>query len=430
MLLEKIPPKATWNPIDEALYGPENPYRVKDLEADKLRLEAIKFSLTYHYIHNRFYNNLCKYREFKPEDVQALEDVVKIPLIPDTVFKGYPEPDKFIAWLRGISSDEVKYPQLAGPSYQAIIDRLNGHSLVVVFSSGSSGINTFIPKDPVTLLRASYFLKFALHLQKLGDPEAHYFWLGPNMVDSNWGVIYVEYNLHILPSYKPERTYVGIDIPRVTLDTFRSRILTKEITEAYFLRVIGMLEQLNKKGCKGNISGMPLTVNDFLSFTEGLGKNFQLGEEWILQTGGGWKRSEHKKISMESFWQRVSQVLGIPTQNCRDLYGMSESTVPFPSCEGHYYHIPHTVLHPLALDSELESVGFGEYGRFAFIDTLAHGYPGYIITGDRVQLLESCPACDRAGPVINPPITRMPGVEDRGCANVVRELMAEETHTA
>jgi hypothetical protein len=134
-------------------------------------------------------------------------------------------------------------------------------------------------------------------------------------------------------------------------------------------------------------------------------------------------------ISQEALWQRVERVLGILMENCRDLYGMSESTVPFPSCEGHYYHIPPTIYHPFVLDEELEPMPMGKTGRFAFIDSLAHSYPGFIVTGDRVTMLKTCPSCDRKGPVIQPPVTRMPGVEDRGCANVIRRLMAEETAT-
>ena len=80
---------------------------------------------------------------------------------------------------------------------------------------------------------------------------------------------------------------------------------------------------------------------------------------------------------------------------------------------------------PLTLWKMGNPLNFEELGRFAFIDTLSHAYPAYIITGDRVKLLETCPFCDRSGPVISPPVTRMPGVEDRGCSNVMRRFMAE-----
>jgi long-chain-fatty-acid---luciferin-component ligase len=126
------------------------------------------------------------------------------------------------------------------------------------------------------------------------------------------------------------------------------------------------------------------------------------------------------------FRKKVEQVLGIPEENCRDVYGMSESVVPFVGCEGHYFHIMNTLVQPFVLDNELNPKGFGEYGRLAFLNALGYGYPCYIITGDRVKLLENCPACGRPGPVIEPPVTRIQGAEDRGCASVMRKLMTEE----
>jgi len=43
-----------------------------------------------------------------------------------------------------------------------------------------------------------------------------------------------------------------------------------------------------------------------------------------------------------------------------------------------------------------------------------------------VKLLEKCPICDKPGPVLESDITRMAGAEAKGCANLMRGLMAEE----
>ena len=137
-----------------------------------------------------------------------------------------------------------------------------------------------------------------------------------------------------------------------------------------------------------------------------------------------------EKISQEALYEKVEQVLGIPNENCRDIYALTECTPSFTACEGHYYHVPYTVVHPFVLDDSLEPRGFGESGQFAFIEVLSNAYPGYVITKDKLKLLESCPSCDRPGPVISPPITRMPGVEDRGCMYSVRRLMIEELTNA
>ena len=82
------------NHIEEALYSPGagNLYEVKAEDADRLRLNAIRFSFHYHYSHNSYYHDLCEQREVSPRDVKTLDDFVKIPMLPDNFFKLYPKP--------------------------------------------------------------------------------------------------------------------------------------------------------------------------------------------------------------------------------------------------------------------------------------------------------------------------------------------------
>ena len=72
----------------------------------------------------------------------------------------------------------------------------------------------------------------------------------------------------------------------------------------------------------------------------------------------------------------------------------------------------------------VQFVDYGEYGRFAFLDATAYSYPGFIITGDRVRMLEHCPVCDRPGPVLEPEVKRVKGEEVRGCAEEVRRMLS------
>ncbi|MGZ4904909.1 MAG: LuxE/PaaK family acyltransferase [Halobacteriota archaeon] len=68
----------------------------------------------------------------------------------------------------------------------------------------------------------------------------------------------------------------------------------------------------------------------------------------------------------------------------------------------------------------------GPRGRFAFLDGLAYSYPGFIITGDEVRMLEHCSVCDRPGPVLEPEVKRASSVEMRGCAEEVRRVLAQD----
>jgi len=48
------------------------------------------------------------------------------------------------------------------------------------------------------------------------------------------------------------------------------------------------------------------------------------------------------------------------------------------------------------------------------------------MSGDRVRLLEEGPKCNKPGVVLESEITRMAGAEDRGCGNLMQQLMAED----
>jgi Acyl-protein synthetase, LuxE. len=157
---------------------------------------------------------------------------------------------------------------------------------------------------------------------------------------------------------------------------------------------------------------------------EDVGLTFNF-EDGITVTGGGWKTEEGRSIPPDKFRKRVRDNFGIPEENCRDLYGMNESNLITFTCEGHYRHTLHSLLYPIVLDEKMEPVGFGEYGRYAFLDPLANSYPGFIVTGDRVKLMEHCPECNRPGPVIGPDVPRMPGSEGRGCAITMGKMLKE-----
>jgi hypothetical protein len=127
------------------------------------------------------------------------------------------------------------------------------------------------------------------------------------------------------------------------------------------------------------------------------------------------------------FRKLMQEFLGIKPEHCLDIYGMVEGNGWMVLCpEGHYLHIPYTYYHPMVLDDEFKPLGFGEWGRFAFLDGSTYSYPGFIISGDKVRMLEHCPVCDRPGPVLEPEVTRAVGKEMRGCAEELRRMISSD----
>jgi hypothetical protein len=241
--------------------------------------------------------------------------------------------------------------------------------------------------------------------------------------------------------YKPENIHVALDDLKITIQYLRmqrseaigikEKIKAKAISKLSPLvlkrsdnRIISLLENLEKEGKRVNLAGPPFWLNRIMDRMIKDGRKVKLPTSQVL-TGGGWKAEESKRTPEETFREKVENVLGIPQDRFHDVYAMSECSSVFLSCEGHYKHVPPTII-PLVLDENLNSVGYDKFGRFAFIDPIPESYPGFIITGDKVKLIEKCPVCNRKGPVLDIEVSRLPGVEGRGCAAVMADLMAEE----
>jgi hypothetical protein len=193
-------------------------------------------------------------------------------------------------------------------------------------------------------------------------------------------------------------------------------------------KIIKWIEERDEAKDRIFIAEAPFIIQRVIEQLLEQDRSFDFGERGAMITGGGWKLYADQMVSHKKFRENVNNVLGIPEKNNVDLYTMVESNWHAIQCpEGHYLHMPPSLVHPMVLDENWKPLDFGEPGRFAFIDPMANSYPGAIITGDIVTLLEECPVCNRTGPVLEPDVHRATGEEVRGCAEEMRRLLDEQT---
>jgi hypothetical protein len=444
LLTPYIPPRDTWNLADEALYEPVDLFRVPMDEARDMQLKAIKQAFTHHYNNSEFYHEYCEMRNVRPDDIRTVNDLNTIPLIPDTTFKEYPSGAEFAHWLASIFTGEL--PEIViestNPTYDDVVNAFNAAGLAVMYSSGTSGRLTFIPRDMKTFLAAECaFAKLAVSMTDQAGYHAHllsanhFYLLSPNPTKTN---------LFIGKASSLSFDLIKGDVQYAMDDEITVEVLQRamrghreqknqatspsqsEMLQNLVDQVIRWLEPYEKTKDTIVLSGPPFTLYQVMDRLQKDEKRFDFGERGIVQTGGGWKINENQRIQHADFRKQVQDVLGIPETHCLDSYGMVEGNGLMVQCpEGHYFHTPYTYFKPLVLDDDLIPTGYGEWGRFAFLDASAQSYPGFIISGDRVRLLERCPVCDRPGPVLEPEIERAKGEEVRGCAEEVRRVLAE-----
>jgi hypothetical protein len=438
--LEKfIPPKSDWTAVDESLHSSLSFFH-DYAKTSALLFPAIRQSFKHHYENNFLYHKVCEINKVTPENITTPHDIKKIPLLPDAFFKDYPDGKGFLNWLKAIFSGSLPKPQFSTetPTHDEIIEAFNKQGTSIMFTSGTSGRFSFVPRNTASWNRVKCSaMKSVTELMNY-DPGDSVILLIPDPRQTNLTIASlfgIAYDL-----YDPANIHVALDMKITTQFLRMQRDATVGLTEKIKakalstisplvqrnsdLRIIHLLEQIEKEGKKVMIGGPPFWLDRIIERMKKDGKSLNLKTSQIL-TGGGWKAEENKRPPEETFRKKVEEILGIPQNQYHDVYAMSECSSVFLSCEGHYKHVP-PVIYPFVLDENLNPVGYNQVGRFAFLDPLPESYPGFIITGDRVKLLEHCPVCNRQGPVLDIEVTRLPGVEGRGCAAVMAELMQQE----
>jgi long-chain-fatty-acid---luciferin-component ligase len=438
------PPREQWTAVDQALYGPEDLYRVDSGTAEQLRFQAIKVSFDHHFKNNGFYQRYCRQEGVTPFDIQRPEDLVRIPLISDIFFKDYPTGVDFYHWLQKIAS--IKLPEVRfrkrNPSFDEVIEALSEHDVTVTFTSGSSGRYSFFPRDALTWMRQRYSFACSgielirseyetadptfFRLNAFPNPTKTFLFSGKIAI-ATYGTVFDQENVEYLIDRK-----VTTDTLRIAMGRgrgFKENLLGRlaKIGRKKMVADFGRkIETYAGSGKKLVIAAPPFLVSALLSTLEDQGRKLQLGKNVWLGTAGGWKIPTGGVLLDKNWRARIVHLLGIPEDQIRDVYGMSECSAFFPDCEGHYKHIPQSIVYPLVVDEELRPLDYGYFGRLALLDPLPNSYPGFIITSDRVKILKSCPICDRPGPVFDNDISRIIGAEDRGCAAIAREQMILE----
>jgi hypothetical protein len=434
-----IPSREAWTPADDALYKPVDLFRIPLKEAAEMQLTSIKHAFNHHYTHNKVYQNFCNDHHVTPEMIKTSDDLDKIPLIPDGFFKDYPAGKDFALWLGNIFTGNL--PRIVikqqAPTYDEVINAFNNAGMAVSYSSGTSGRHTFIPRDQRTFYASEYAIAKSVisMIYPLWDYSMFGYVLMPNPKKTNVYAgkvccVFFDAIQDVQVAIDREITTELIQMTMTGEKGLKTKVVkffAKREADKMINDIIRWLEYHEKTKDKIALVGAPYILSFVMKKLEKEGQGFHFGERGGVGTGGGWKAYEGARVPVVDFRKQVEKFLGIPENFCLDIYGMVEGNGWMVHCpEGHYLHAPYSYYKPLVLDKEYKPVGYGEWGRFAFLDAAAFSYPGFISTGDKVRMLEHCPVCDRPGPVLEPEIKRAAGEEIRGCAEEVRRMLSAD----
>jgi Acyl-protein synthetase, LuxE len=428
------PPRTgDWNAVEVALYT-AHPFSLQAEEAEALRFAAIRASFSYHIQHNAFYRRYVEAAGVCPDDLRGPADLAKIPLIPTHVFKSCPGPQEFISWLASLSSDEIAWPtaSILSDTFAAQIAILNReHGIQIETTDGSNGAASFLPFDPITQRRSAHWkilTFFAMYPDILDLTHMVSVSLGPPTF--RWP--------SLIASHEQVRTLLDEPLGLEELTSIMTmpkpggllnRVFRRSRTKGgvgLLARLTERLTDLSTSSRQGVLWAPAFLLYALVRFALERQVELGLGPDWRVMLSGGWNPGQDQSVSDAEVRTLAAQALGVSLQQIYDIYLMPECLgFCALSCEGGYKHIPHSVLHPLVLNTEMEPLGENEWGRFGFLNPLSRAYPGFIITEDLVQLLGRCPSCSRTGPVLAPEISPLRDGEDRSCGNVVRQIISD-----
>jgi hypothetical protein len=186
------------------------------------------------------------------------------------------------------------------------------------------------------------------------------------------------------------------------------------------------LTALHRSGTSGRkvlLFGTPYLLKELCEKAKNLGLDLRLKKGSQVVFGGGWKSFEGERIGEEELLNMIRETFGIRKEAVTEGYSMTEIQCLMMRCTSGRYHVP-PYLSTVILDPEfVPKQGNDVSGILAVLDPFAWCYPGFLITGDSVRLIdEPCP-CGRPGPAIIS-IERTPGREVKGCGGIMAKVNA------
>lgn len=438
--------------------------------AVELRREAIQLN------HQHYLESIPVYQELAGEEgygPDADVDTIKQKLMLATeVFKSYQvewlEGGDFGAmtrWLGTIYHKRLDADMVGVDSIEGWIERLGNEGVDIVYSSGTSGCFSFVPRDKgdrelvktaniaclapllarretgralprqlfksaTRLMPTSALVKLA-GLKGLADFDAAF--LGFRRGRMGNQVLIEEFAPLFRRHYFLYENDISGDVLRLLqrgakteaeqkmLNSFRGEVVGGG--EENYLRVIKEMEASTGQGQKLFIFGAPYQFRELGEVMGAHHRRLKLKEGSLILFGGGWKSLTGETVAREVLVGMLSDSFGVPPSMIMEGYAMTEINMLMLRCERGRFHIPPNI-EPVIYAQELNPMAGKELrGIFGFLDPLALSYPGFIISGDYVTLLDGECGCGLSGPALTE-IGRVVGQDVKGCGGIMGSIRA------
>jgi hypothetical protein len=401
-----------------------------------------------------------------------IESIMRKMMLSVDVFKSYRQSwldendyDSMNRWLSGIFHRTIEVDVQGVNTIEGWIDRLGTAGVHVVYSSGTSGTFSFVPRDKddwklAAELNTSYltpllasrisgnpfkekFVKSAFRILPAGTFSR----LSGNKRLTDFDAVFLGFRggrmgnqaliTELAPLFRSVSYLYDIEITGNALrcltrgarneEELRTVQALQEETvgrhEENYRRITDRIRTSTEAGQKVFIFGAPYQFKELCEFIAGSNRKPVLKKGSFILFGGGWKSFIGETVDRESLVNLLSASLNIPSQMVLEGYSMTEINALTLRCEHGRFHIP-PVIEPVIFDEELNPVkGNDIRGVYGFLDPMAVSYPGFLITGDYVRMVEGTCECGLSGPAVME-IGRVAGSEIKGCGGIMSSMQA------
>ncbi len=407
-----------------------------------LREEAVLIN------HKRYIRNIPAYR-ILAEEVGVGEDlsdveIIKTDLMSTTdIFKSYDPAlidnsdwQQMTEWLRSIYHKDIPGDFSKVKKLEEWLEKLLENGVNILTSSGTSGNYSFVPRDDLTrselmnnsitvlqpvlgLIQDLTQFDAALLSFKSGSAGVQAVSNGiANAVQNS----YYLYDMH-MPADAVRILQRGAtnEEEQKFLDEFQ-RVMVTEKDIRYEVMLDNIRESI-KNGRKILLQGVCFQLKELctMAVRQGIVK---LPEGSVLLFGGGWKTFEGEKIGKPELLKLIESAFGLKKDRAIEGYSMTEMNTMMTCCEEGRFHIP-PLMEPMVFDEDLMPMqNQGNTGLYGFLDPFAMSYPGFLISGDQIDLWHGECVCGRKGYAIDGEIRRAPGKEVKGCGGIMASVKA------
>ena len=425
--------------------------------------------------HGHYAKNIPVYRKVVYEagniDVTDSNSIKKHFMLSSDIFKSYDPAwldrldfNRMTNWLSGLCDRPITAAMDGVTSIDTWIDRLDAQNIKVVYSSGTSGVFSFVPKSaadrtsstianiaflvPMLAERmggnviSKHIVKNAVQslsieslprLVKKGLPGFDAAFLAFRQGKMGNQVLiqelapffensYFLFDLEITgTALRCIRRGPGNETEQRLLEAFQKEVVDNR--DLNYLRLIKAVEQSTLERRKIFMFGAPFQFKELCEYMAVRQRKVPLRKGSLIFFGGGWKSFAGDSLDSDSLVKAIAENFAISPDSILEGYSMSEINTLMIRCKKRRFHVPPTI-EPAVFDDALNPVeGNDITGSFGFLDPFASSYPGFIITNDYVRLVAEGCECGLPGPGILS-IQRLPGSEIKGCGGIMSSFTA------